>query len=490
MNDTVTIAQARLRLEDPHDSTDANDVLTVFDMFFDALVRYGADGQYLPSLATDWSTSDDAREWTFNIRSAVRFHDGEPLTAETVCRSLKRMARADKGYTLGAPGVWHQYLGNAVIEAVTSQSIRIVLKDPVADLLDILVYGYVVSSACLEQLESGNTSDPVGTGPYCFESFRDGSELIAFRNDDWFGKAPANRRLRFCLEPDAKRRQALLLSGEAQIANSLNFVVSLDIEKDKFHRVTSLVPVAIIYLFNCARGPLSDPRVRHALNLAIDRQILIDSVVDGAARPLTGFVSPVHFGSDANSSPARNIDEARRLMAEAGYAEGVKLHVDCPTRLPDEAQRLTQAVEAQLQEIGVSFEVHLHEDREAYAHMIRRKEIRDLCVFDSSPLSTFRVLYEKIDARVGGSWWQGYHNPHVECLIDIGRATQDVTAREEIYQQAYRSLQDNPPWLYLYNPLRVTGLANHDQDLNGDWNRNWAMRRDGVLDVSTLPTFS
>lgn len=296
----------------------------------------------------------------------------------------------------------------------------------------------------------------------------------------------------FCLEPDAKRRQALLLSGEAQIANSLNFVDSLDIEKNKFHRVTSLVPVAIIYLFNSARGPLSDPRVRHALNLAIDRQMLIDSVVDGAARPLTGFVSPVHFGSDANSSPARNIDEARRLMAEAGYAEGLKLHVDCPTRLPDEAQRLTQAVEAQLQEIGVSFEVHLHEEREAYAHMIRRKEIRDLCVFDSSPLSTFRVLYEKIDARVGGSWWQGYHNPHVEHLIDIGRATQDVTAREEIYRQAYRSLQDNPPWLYLYNPLRVTGLANHDtdlnRDLNGDW--NWAMRRDGVLDVSTLPSFS
>ena len=105
-----------------------------------------------------------------------------------------------------------------------------------------------------------------------------------------------------------------------------------------------------------------------------------------------------------------------------------------------------------------------------------------MCVFDSSPLSTFRVLAEKIDARVAGSWWLGFHNEAVEKLLDAGRRTSDGPARETIYRQAYRHLQDDPPWLYLYNPLRVVGVAGSHPD--------WRTRPDGVLDVTALPAFA
>ena len=104
-----------------------------------------------------------------------------------------------------------------------------------------------------------------------------------------------------------------------------------------------------------------------------------------------------------------------------------------------------------------------------------------MCVFNSSPLSTFRVLAEKIDARVEGSWWLGFHNGEVETLLDEARRTTDVAAREDIYRQAYQKLQADPAWLYLYNPLRVTGLSGSHPD--------WRMRSDGVLDVTALPAF-
>ena len=113
MTPTVTILQPRLRLDDPHDCTDANDVLAVFDAIFDGLVRYGRDGGFVPGLANEWQVSADARHWTFTLREGLTFHDGTPCDAEAVCLSLRRMARPDKGYTLGAPGVWHQYLGDA-----------------------------------------------------------------------------------------------------------------------------------------------------------------------------------------------------------------------------------------------------------------------------------------------------------------------------------------------------------------------------------------
>ncbi|MGJ8573278.1 MAG: ABC transporter substrate-binding protein [Hoeflea sp.] len=241
-----------------------------------------------------------------------------------------------------------------------------------------------------------------------------------------------------------------------------------------------LSPVAIIYLLNAARGPLKDPRLRLALSLAVDREALITEVMgDGAAQPLRGFVSPHHYGAATTQGASCDRAEARALLAAAGYPDGLRLTVDCPTRLPDEAERLTAALARQLSEIGVTFDVRIHREREDYAHMVRRKEIGDLCVFDSSPMSTYRVLYEKIDSRIAGSWWQGYENPQVEALIDKGRSTTDRTKRSDIWQQAYRLLQNDPAWLTLYNPVRVIGLAGEHPDFQ--------MPADGVIDVARLP---
>ena len=215
---------------------------------------------------------------------------------------------------------------------------------------------------------------------------------------------------------------------------SLDFRASeILLDRDDRTRAVSLVPVAIIYLFNAARGPFADSRIRRALNLAVDREALIDGVVHGAAQALTGFVEPGafrqhHRTADTAPGPLRRHS---RLIAEAGYAGGLVIEVDCPTRLPDEAEALTAAVVPNSYvAIGVSLKVHIHDDREAYAHGVRLKKVRDMCVFDSSPLSTFRVLAEKIDARVAGSWWLGFHNAAVEKLLDTGRQTTDEPARK------------------------------------------------------------
>jgi peptide/nickel transport system substrate-binding protein len=100
-------------------------------------------------------------------------------------------------------------------------------------------------------------------------------------------------------------------------------------------------------------------------------------------------------------------------------------------------------------------------------------------VFDSSPMSVFRVLHEKIDARVKGSWWEGYENHQVEALIDRARRTVDPAARTALHRQCFRLLQQDPPWLYVYNHRRRIGLAGSHPA--------YAMRFDGVLDVRTLP---
>ncbi len=472
----MTLLQRRADFVDPHDCTDAADDLTLLSAVFDTLIRRDQAG-FVPHLATGWSVSADARVWQFTLRADVRFHDGAVCDAAAVAQSLRRMAREDKGYTLGAPAVWRQYLGGAEITA-EGLALTITLAAPMADLLDVLVQGFIVAPGSLARLDAGQTEGVAGSGPYRLAQHAPGLVRLE-RGSGHFAGQPAHQTVICRAEPLAEARAAALTAGAAHVATNLPYAASLG---PNVTRVETLNPVAIIFLMNAATGPLTDSRLRRALDLALDRPALVAGVMDGGALPLHGFVSPVHFGAGHSPAPARDLATARALLAEAGYPDGLTLGVSCPTRLPDEAVPLTAALAAQLSQIGVTLDVTYHEDREAYAHQVRRKEIRDLAVFDSSPLSTYRVLVEKLDARVRGSWWEGYHNPQVEALIDAARVCVDVPARAALFAKAYAVMQRDPPWLTLYNPLRITGLAGHHPE--------FALPGDAVLDLARLPGLS
>jgi peptide/nickel transport system substrate-binding protein len=483
MPSTITIAQPRVILDDPHACTDANGVLSVFGALFDTLVRRGRSNAYEPALATHWTISDDARSFGFRLREGVRFHDGEVFDAHAVRFALERMARPDMGATLGAPGVYAQYLAGMSIDVLGQHELRVNFAEPLADFFDILCYGHIVSpraiAAAGDDLDRNVAMRAVGTGPYILEVYEPGERIVARANPDHFEGPQAHERViwRQVAEPGA--RLEALASGAVDVANWLDHDAA-EAAPAGVSIARFLSPTAIIFMFNAQSGPGSDSRVRRALNLAIDREALIADVLDGEGAPLHGFVSPVHYGADPDAPPfAHDPAQARRLLAEAGYGGGLTLQVYRPTSLPDEAEALTDVVAAQLAAIGVRLEVHVEEDRTRYANQVRLKQIHDLCVFDSSPMSVFRVLCEKLDARVAGSWWEGYRNPEVERLLDEARRTVDDAQREVIYRRCYRELQNDPPWLYLYNHCGRIGFREEAGD--------WAMPPDGVLDVRQLP---
>lgn len=477
MTTTLTIVQSRIELVDPQDCTDNSDTLALLDALFDALVRRGADGRFEPALAESWALSEDARRWTFSLRPGLRFHDGSTLDAEAMKYSVERMQRPDIGATLGAPAVWGQYLGGARITAQDPLTLTIETAEPTADLLDILVSGYALPPHLADRPDF--MQHPVGSGAFQFESAEPGREVRMTANPHWWGGARPQKELIWHSVPLSEARAEALATGRAQVATRLSpddvaLLGNGITQHDYFD------PTAIIYLLNAASGPFSDPRVRRAITLAVDRQALIDEVLNCAGTPLGGFVSSAHIGAAPEPTDIKpDPKTARALLAEAGYGEGLELGIDCPTRLPDEAQALTSALARQLATVGISVTVRTIEDRVAYAEQIRDKKIQDMCVFDSSPMSTFRVLYEKIDSRVRGSWWEGYRNDAVEALLDRSRRTVDPDAREDIHRQSYMALRQDPPWLPLYHHRFTAAVAGEHPD--------WRMRADGVLDVTTLP---
>jgi peptide/nickel transport system substrate-binding protein len=480
MTQTLRIVQPRVVLDDPHACTDSNDVLNVFGALFDGLVRRGAAG-YEPALATHWRISTDARTFTFTLRDGVHFHNGDVCDATAVKFSLERMARPDMGATLGAPGVYSQYLAGLQVDILSPLEVRLTLVAPMADLFDVLAYGHIISPRAIAAAGDDLAARAIGTGPYMLEHYGADESITVRANTDHYEGPPRHARITWVKGATAQSRLAMLLAGEVTIANGLDPEATIALAGEQHLTAKKyLSPTAIICMFNAQRGPGANPRVRRALNLALDREGLVAKVLNGAGEPLHGFISPAHFGADTEAPRfQQDLGQAKRILQDAGYGEGLTLEVYCPTRLPDEAQALVAVIEEQLAPLGVRFNIHLDDDRTHYANQVRLKNIHDICVFDSSPMSAFRVLYEKIDSRVKGSWWEGYSNPAVEALLDVGRRTVDVGAREAIYQDCYRFLQQDPPWLYLYNHTKIIGMKGQHPD--------WTMPRDGVLNVRELP---
>ena len=129
----------------------------------------------------------------------------------------------------------------------------------------------------------------------------------------------------------------------------------------------------------------------------------------------------------------------------------------------------------------------IHKDRTAYANMIRLSEVGDMCVFDSSPLSTFRVIREKLDNRTEGSWWLGYKNDRLNAIADEASKTAGLAKRRAIYEEAVQVLSEDPPWLTLYHHTSFVGMRVATGGTTDMVSKGRLVGSDGILDVRRLP---
>jgi peptide/nickel transport system substrate-binding protein len=468
--DKVTVFQSSVSLGDPHIVSDSVNRLSIIFSVYEALVKQDNEGIYQPSLAESWVVGEDARTWTFNLRSGVKFHNGESLSAKDVVATLGRVLDPKIGGAFGTQGVYISYIGTAEISALDDLKVQIVTEEPMADLLDLVVAMPISPESELDKLPH----EYVGSGPYKTAEQNE-TRTILEAHDEYWGKAPAYREIHWIAERDSEKRVDALLRGDADVASGIGVKGKERIAKNGgalFHELDS--GLCIIFMLNSQKGPCRDLRVRQALNYALDVDKIIDEVRNGAATPLNGYLTPHHFGYNPET-PVYPYDpqKARSLLADAGYSDGLNLVFDIPSVMPNEAPELTRMMVQQYNQVGISVEVIEHQDRAAYAEMVREKNINDACCFDSSPRSTYRVLREKIQSTLRGPWWQGYENQQVNALIEQAQATVSDTERQKIYQQIYSIIRDDAPWVFLYRPTNYWGVRSTMKD--------WKPRSNGLL---------
>jgi len=459
VTESRTIVLPAVGLEDPHLCTDSHAVLTLRRLMFQGLVSY--DGANLRgALAEGWEIEDEGHRWVFRLREGARFPDGRECGAADVVYSLKRAASPEVQGQLFTV-TWHEYIGQAEIEASDRTTVILRNPQPVADLGELL--------PDLAILPAGwqSYADGTGTGDWGIEEHEDGRTVLRRRDGPGVGRGSPGR-LELRCEGDPFARAGAVLEGRADLALDPH-PEELDRAGDD-SRVKALgwdSPLSVIFFIDCRGAPLSDPRVRRALNLAVDRERMIEQLLHGRAKPLNGVFSDRHFGRDPRADPYPfDREQARALLREAGVVEGTPLVINAPTRLPEEGPALAAFLAEAYGEAGLAARVVLHEDRHEYARKVAAKELSGLCCFDSSPLSTYKVLHEKLDSRFAGTWWQGFHDDAVNDLLSRASATSNTAERRQLYFHIYRMLRDAAPWVFLYQPRRF-----------------WLQRRDGDTDL-------
>jgi peptide/nickel transport system substrate-binding protein len=452
----LSVIQPSAELINPHLWTDSRSYLGIRSSIFEALVKRDPQGGYLPSLATQWHIDPDARTWTFKIRQGVSFHNGAILTAEDVKASLEHACSPDIPGSYGTDALLNTYLGSAEIKVIDRETVRLITPEPMADLLDLLVHTMIVPADVLTRT---GVSTSVGSGPYRMELASTGQVTVAGFEKYWNG-SPAINKITFKGVPTIDQRLEAFCSGSADMITYIPPVYRDRIEKvipGSFHELK--IPLCIILIFNLLSPKCQDVRVRQALNYGVNVDELIRNVMGGHAVRLNGPLSPQHSGCNAATTPyAYDPGHARQLLHEAGFPQGIELAFDVPTRSPDESPELARHLEGQYQQIGVNLRKTVHEDRPAYAYMVKEKRFEDVCIFDSSPGSTYRVLREKINSKIAGPWWAGYNNSKVDLLMEKAWKTIDSDERTRIYRQISAIVYEDAPWVFLYNPTDGVAL--------------------------------
>ena len=447
----LRIAQSQVNLLQPEFTTDQPDLQTILALVYEPLMHWRG-GRVTPGLIASYEVRNDGRLWLLIIRDDARFHDGSPCTSEHLVQSLERMRGA--GGSFGMGGVYSPYLEPLSFEPVGKTQLQVESSSPTGDLADIFAAVYVGK-------QTGAADPPLGTGPFRLAEYVEG-ELLKLSSVDVPDHDSQFSELTVSQIASASERYDALLNDQVDLATGLELLPSIP-QNDGLAWRKSTNTLSVTGFLNGYEGPFSQPQARLAINLAVDVDEIIATVWPGLAEPAATVVSPFHFGfADALRPHGYDPERAKELFDACDMPDELLLRT--PLVIPDRAPQVAALIKEQLARIGIPLRIEEETDRPKYALDTSQKRIGHIALFDSSPLSTYRVLQEKISSQTQGLWWQGVADNEADRLIDAAHLTVDNRKRREAYGRCLSWLHHNPHWLYLYHPVK---LHAHRPELSG-----------------------
>lgn len=454
---TLTIAMgADMVTFDIHNHLNTSTEAIHINMF--SYLLKNEDSVFTPDLATDWTLIEDDL-WEFNLREGVKFHNGDELTSKDVKFTLERVANDESLAD-------HQnYLQIKEVEIIDDYTFRIHTHGPLPTMLNRLsrlASGILPSDYIEENGWDHFLSNPVGSGPYQFVEWkRDDRVVLEIFEDYYNGRIAEWDTLVFRSIPEASTRVAEVLTGGVDIANNIS---PSDWDRINENEGTSVITgptnrTMNFFLRHNEGYPTSDVRVRKAIDLAIDDQAVIDYVMGGSGTPTrtrilpgnTGFYEPLY------DTYLYDVEEAKKLMAEAGYEDGFEMTIHSPNGRYLQDRESVEVMAGMLSEIGIKVKLDFME-WSAFVTLRDANAQEDMYLIgNATSLWDAAQGLEYYHSRTAFEH-TGYKNEEVDKLLEAAEINMDPEERNEQYKKVNEIAADELPNITLYQLNNFYGV--------------------------------
>lgn len=427
--------------------------------------------EVIPGLAESWEVSADGMTVTFNLRQGVAFHANDAFTptrdfnADDVIFTFDRQGNAENPYNQVSGGTWEYYSAMSMpdlvesIDKVDDYTVVFNLSRPEAPFIANMAMDFasIVSAEYGDVMMEAGTPEmlnqaPIGTGPFTFQAYQKDAVIRYLRNDNYWGDAARVESLIFAITPDASVRYQKVQAGECHITAYPN---PADVEAMKAAEdivVMEQEGLNVGYLaYNTQMPPYDNANVRRALNMAIDKQAIIDVVFQGSGEIAKNPIPPTMWSyNDAIEDDAYNPEMAMEMLAAEGV-EDLQMKIwAMPVQRPynPNARRMAELMQEDFAQVGVTVEIVTYEWGE---YLDRSKEMdRDGAVLlgwtgDNGDPDNFLAVLLGCDG-VGGSNRAQWCNEEFDTLIQDAKVLPTQAERQPLYEQAQVVFKEQAPW--------------------------------------------
>ncbi len=448
---------------DPATVTAVNDFRILVNLY-EGLTRYKPGTlEVEPALAESWTVSDDGTEYTFKLRPGIKFHDGTDFNAEAVKFNFDRML--DENHPHADTGPFPLAFFFSAIEETTvvdEMTVNFKLNAPYAPFLSNLAYptGLIASPTAIEASGKDFGRNPVGTGPFKFEEWKSNERVVVSRNDDYWGEKAGTEAVVFRPISDANTRVAEMLAGGIDIMVEVPPTSLPQFEEGSgFTVVQQAGPHVWFLILNAKEGPFADVRVRQAANYAINKEAIVNDVLEGTADVAAGPTPPAFaWAYNPSLEPyPYDPDKALALLKEAG-AEGAELTfyvTEGGSGMLDPVAMGT-AIQADLAAVGLDVKIETYEWNtflgEVNPGLEGKADMAEMSWMTNDP-DTLPYLALRTEAWPDkGGFNSGYYsNPKVDELLEKARTATDQAERARLYQEMQTIVQEDAPWVFVAN---------------------------------------
>lgn len=459
---------------DPAAVTDGES-LAVTKNIMETLINFGEQSTDLvPGLASKWETSDDGLEYTFELETGVKFHDGTDFNADAVVANFDRWMNGDAEKFPYFQSMFGGFKGeeNAVIKEVKADGdskVVITLNHAQAPFLkNIAMSPFAIASPdALEKLGDKFEKEPVGTGPFKFVEWKPNDSITIEKNTDYrIDDLPKVDKVIFRSIPENSARLSALTSGEIDLADGINPSDAGTIESNDKLQLFKRPSLNVGYLgMTVTRKPFDDKKVRQAVNYAVDKQAIVDAFYEGQAEVATNAMPPVIQGFNKDIDAYEyDPEKAKSLLKEAGY-DGKEIELwamPVPRPYMPDGQKIAEAIQKNLEDVGIKSKIVNYEWGTYLDKASKGEADAFLLGWTGDNGDADNFLYTLLDQdSIGSNNYTFFKNAESHKLLKEAQIEVDEDKRAELYEKAQEILHEEAPWVPLaYSTPLIAGAKN------------------------------